>query len=137
MCVLLPRPMIKCILFLLLIVFICPAMGQSAENATKNVPKVSAPRTDLPDLTPYFVKRYWIAGPVPVLEIKNGKMIFASSPKNLVLELKGKTLRAQDAHAHEISVNSIVPGNQVYVLQLKDKVVLIKIPVSSGKPKNI
>lgn len=78
---------------------------------------------------------YAIDGPRPVVSIKpKEQLILGSAPKNIGIDLKGKTVVVKDAGLNTVSFETIALRDQVTVWRKDNKVFIVIAPKPTKDP---
>lgn len=86
-----------------------------------------------PQVVPESTVGYKIDGPRQVISIKPGEeLILGSAPRNIGIDLKGKTVVVKDANLNVVSFDSIALRDKVTVWRKDDKVYIRIAPKPSA-----
>jgi hypothetical protein len=114
------------------------AMLVSALLFTSGLPSMSDAQNfspQPPQVVPESTVGYSVDGPRLVISIKPGeKLVLHSSPKNLGINLKGKTVVVKDANFNVVPFDTIALNDKVTVWRKDDKVYIQIAPKPTTEP---
>ena len=126
---------LKCVAGLLAAVGLVFLVCGAATAAEHNVPvKRGAANTGF-DVSTYVAKGYSATGPIQVLSLDTKKHILTlySQPKNIMINLQGRSVSVTNLTKSALSQNDLKKGTRVYVLQKGKEVVIVALPSKEAR----
>ncbi|MEW6532614.1 MAG: hypothetical protein AB1473_17420 [Thermodesulfobacteriota bacterium] len=126
---------LACLLTFLIAVWLGPAaLAQQTTTGTQTTVQTAA-KPFAAEVSKYVAKRYFVAGPLQVMNASPDSIRLFTGARPLLVDMKGKKLTVKDANNQSISIGSVSPGDSVYVCRGKTEVVIFLAAKAQTGPR--
>lgn len=85
------------------------------------------------DVQKYIANGYSSIGPITVESVSNQTLVLFTAPKNIKINLTGRTVRTVDLSNRSLALSSLKKGARVYVFQKKNEVIVCSLPKKEAR----